>query len=82
MTINYKNMTNTDKNKLASIIIQFLKGQHSQEVETVANNAIDMVKLILDVFPDIDEKVDGYFAESDWDDMVYYLKLKKNETAT
>jgi hypothetical protein len=70
-------MTNTDRDKIASILIQFLKGQHSQEVETVANNSIDMVKLILDVFPDIDEKVDWYFTENDWDDMIYYLKLKK-----
>lgn len=71
-------MTNKEINKIASILLVFLKGQHSQEPETVANNAIDMVKMFLEEFPDVDNKIESYYSADNWDDMVYYFRLKKD----
>lgn len=73
-------MTNKDKNKIASHLIQFIVDLHKTDnPESVANKGIDLVNNLLDEFLEVQDAVDKYIDnDADWDDMIYYIKMRKD----
>lgn len=72
-------MTNKEKNKIGSHLIQFITDLHkTDDSESVANKGLDLVNNLLDEFIEVQDAVDKYIDnDADWDDMIYYIKMRK-----
>lgn len=75
-------MTNKEQNKIAATIVCYFKdiGDNISPEQT-ANAGIDLVKMLIDDFPEIADKVDDVLTEDPkgWDALIHFLKMRKGE---